>query len=546
MALGVVGALAPTLFAGTSLARQRALGLEQLYRMEGPSLKLSAVYKSLPDAARYALLKQLKVMILAQLPPGIENHPGLGQLPPEVAGRLKMILPLLKMASPEQMDAFVKTQDLDHLAPLPTGLFQGYHQRAMAQKIPGSELTRAEMVALDRADPARWRELAEHAPGFLSPGDPGMDRLEILSETDPVPAEEVPAGKVKPGFRGMGVHASYTIDAPEHVLVNSVRLARALNHLSNQARRETPMQLSLPTGEAQIETAVDLVNALKRSGRYDLAVYDSRMFVNFVDLWVMHEQQPVPVRVPTWIATGIDPKDPEAKKKGGKLIVPANHAEHLLVLFKKGTRSPEALVKWYMGLPARGIEQGTIYKPAVWQRASWCGYRVVRAYEAMTSVRQMVRSAGILMRLFNFMQQRYQFERNGYAVVGVCQDTTGLMEGVLQGQTGRSTVWPLVRDPQLDFYYARVLEEMGLKLRPGIGGVPVLNIPSDARMDYYGWIQDRRVELYRIGANIPVRNPKEMHLPALRAWLSSLETGSRYFRSGLKLQSLEQKPGSLR
>lgn len=535
LALGL-GLLAPSLLAGPSLAQQRVLDLEELYLLKAPSLKLSTVYKSLPDQARYGLLEKLRTMLLAQLPPGIEKHPALDQLPPDVAVRVKMILPFLKAVSPQQMDAFVQKQDLDHLAPLPVGLFQGYHQKVMAEPTPGGSTPRAQTVAADRADTSLWRQAAEEAPGFLSEQDPGMDRLELLAPGEPVPQDEVPKGGVKPAFQGMAVKASYTVETPEHVLVNSVRLARALNHLSNQTRRDPPLELDLAGHAGQAEAPVDLVNQLELSGKYDLAIYDARMFVNFVNLWVMHQGTPLSVRVPTWLDTGIDPGDPQAEGPSrSRFLVPANHSEHVLVLFAKGTRRPEAMVKWYMGIPSKAYQQGTIYKAAVWRRPSWCGYRIVHAYEGKTSVRQMVRAGGILMRLFNFIQERYGFAHNGYGVVGVCQDTTGLMEGVLQGQTGRSTVWPLIRDPGLDFYYQTVLETMGLRMRKGAGGIPVLDIPSDARLDHYPWIKDRRVELYRIGANIPFRRAEEVHLPQLRANLDALRDVSPFFARGLRM-----------
>lgn len=522
-------------------ARSRALELERLVLRPGPSLALSTVYQALPPAQRQALLGRVRDMLLAQLPPGIEDHPGLAALPPETQAALKRVLPLLEAVTPAQLDAFVKTQDLDHLAPVPTEVFRLYHDKARAEAVPGGDRTRAAVLAADRAAPESWAQAAGAARGYLDPDRPPPEALVLLGPEDAVDPAEVPRESVKPGRGGLGVSAEYPLELPPHVLASSARLATALNHLAGDAYRDRPLVVRAAGREARVRTGVELVNALLATGAYEAMVFDARMHVDFVDLAVPHAGAVLPVRVPTWFRTGVDPAAPDAAGAArGELLLPGNHSEHLLVLYQAGTDRPAALVKWYMGIPGSGPQQGTFFKAAVWQRSSWCGYRIVRAYQDPAAARQLVDSATRLMRLFNFLQDRYRLPWNGYGVLGVCNDTTGLMEVVLQGRTGRSSVWPLIRDPEFDFYYAGAAEGLGLRLVKGAADEVVLDVPSDARPDHYPWVKDRRVLLYRIGANVPFREPAEVHFPELRGALEALAARSGYFAHGLRQLSVDQ------
>lgn len=514
-------------------ARSRVAAVEELFAGVGPSVSLGTVYRSLPPPARQALLAKVREMVLAQLPPGLESAEALAGLPARLRAKLGGILALVRAVTPEQLDGLVGKLDLDHLAPLPAEVFKLYHAQVAGQVGPTGR-TRAEQVAADRADPAAWLDEARRAPGFLSRQGAGPAALELLAAGDRVEAAEVPVRAVKPAFGGLGVEPSIPIAAPPHVLVNSVRLAAALNRLADPGA-SLEYRAAGRTGRAR--DGVELVNGLLATGRYDLAVFDARMFVDFVGLAVPQGDALVPVRIPTWFDTGI--RAGGAGRKGEPLILPGNHSEHLLGIFEKGGATPVALVKWYMGIPDASAGQGTLFKAAVWQKSSWSGFRVVRTYQAKDAVRQMVQAAGQLMRLFNFMQGRFAFARNGYGVLGVCNDTTGLMEGVLQGATGGSTVWPLIRDPRLDFYYADAVGRLRLGLVAGAGGEDVLGIPSDSRPDHYPWVGEVPVLLYRIGANLPFRDPAGLHFPELRGALAGLRDAHPQFARGLGLASLD-------
>ena len=516
----------------TARTRRRARAFEALTLREGPSLALSTVYGSVPAEKRMALLDQVRKMVLAQVPPDLLKGDALAQLPPELRMELGTMMAMAKVVTPQQLDAFVQTQDLDHLAPLPSHLFRFYHQKVMAEPGPDGSTPRAALVAADVADPVAWRARVAATPGYLGQDRPS--RLRLLAPGDAVPAAEVPQDSRKPAPGGLGVKAGFVLEQPEHVLVNSVRLSRAFNHLTNAGA--PPMAVEMPGYAGEVRDGVGLVNALLAAG-YELQVFDARMFVNFVNLWVPHGDHLLPVRLPTWAATDLAPADPMGEPAGPgeeKVLVPVNHSEHLLGVYRPGEDQPQAMVRWFMAIPdPEGPPQGTTFKPAIWQRASWSGYRVVRAYAGRDTARHMIDTAGRLMRLFNAMQTRYGFPYNGYGALAVCNDTTALMEVGLQGSTGRSTVWPLLRDPSMDALYADSLQHLGVRMRRGAAGDRVLTVPSDARPDHYPWVADRRILLHRVGANVTTRDPATLHFPALKGWVEALATKSPIFARSL-------------
>jgi hypothetical protein len=517
---------------GADLTRRRARAYEALALRPGPSLAISTVYDSVPAEKRFALLDQLRRMVLAQVPPDLLRGDALAKLPEKVRMEIGTMLALAKVVTPEQLDAFVQNQDLDHLAPLPSHLFQFYHQKVMAEPGPDGSTPRAAMVAQDVADPAAWRARVEATPGYL--GEDRPTRLRLLGPGDAVPAAEVPRDRQTPAPGGLGIKAGFVLRRPEHVLVNSVRLSNAFNHLTNAGK--APLTVELPGYSGEVGDGVGLVNALLAAG-YELQVFDARMYVNFVNLWVPHGEHLLPVRIPTWAATDLDPSDPEGEPAGPgeeRVLVPVDHSEHLLGVYRPGDELPQAMVRWFMAIPdSEGPAQGTTFKPAIWQRAGWSGYRVVRAYAGKHSARHMIDTAGRLMRLFNAMQSRYGFPYNGYGALAVCNDTTALMEVGLQGQTGRSTVWPLLRDPTMDALYADSLEHLGVRMRRGAAGARVLTVPSDARPDHYPWVANRRILLHRVGANISTRDPATIHFPSLKRWTESMAAKSPTFARSL-------------
>jgi hypothetical protein len=193
------------------------------------------------------------------------------------------------------------------------------------------------------------------------------------------------------------------------------------------------------------------------------------------------------------------------------------------------------MVKWFMGIPGAELKQGTVFRPAVTVRTSWCGYRLVRAYEGPDSARQMVRSASLMMQLFNYLQERYRIRANGYGIYAVCQDTSGIMEVILGLAGGRTTVWPMARDPRFDHYYGPLLSPLGLRLTGAGENLRVLDLPSDTRPDLYPWTAEPQSLLYRLGANIPTRDASTLHFPDLKGAVELLREQSEPFRKGFEL-----------
>jgi len=342
----------------------------------------------------------------------------------------------------------------------------------------------------------------------------------------------------------MVVKQTLVADGPPLVMANSSRLARALNHLSNPSYQDNPMTVNVNGESGQVHSGVELIDLLIATDLYTPVIYDGRMFVNFVGISVKYGKDIIPVKVPTWIGTSIDPANPSVddnsygdklvrEVKGSTLIVPVNHSEHVMVLFKKGTSEPAMLIRWYMGLPGVEVAQGTIFKAAIFQRPSWSSYRIVNTYQTITAVHQFINGGSKIMQLFNFIQNKYKYPKNGYAVLAVCQDTTGIMEGILKGGGNKVTIWPLSREPLLDFYYESIASSIGLKLHSINGGTLILDIPTDSHPELYPRITDREVELERIGLNIPTRNIQELHFPVVKDDLLEMSEKSATFHSAL-------------
>lgn len=518
--------------APTQATLERARELEALYHLEGPSIPLSAAYRALPPEQRQLLLGKLKAMVLAQVPPEALSDEALAQLPPEAAAKLRAILALAQATSPEQMDAFILTQDLDHLLPVPPEAVRLYHDKAWAEVGPDGA-AREEARQADLAASASWLAEALATPGYLNPGDPAPTSLELLTADEAVPSEEVPQDKVEADPNGLGLKVTRIVKLPDHALANSKRLARALNHLCNATYDSQPLEVRLAGERFAARNPEELLLGLAAREDLQLRLYDARMFVNFVGMSMPHGEEILPVRIPTWFQTAVSASGKAAGADRAPLIMPGNHSEHLLVLHDRESGRPQAMVKWYMGLPSGEVQQGTLFKPAVTARDSWCGFRIVHVYESPESLRLFARSAPRLMRMFNFMQKRHAFPKNGYAILAVCDDTTGLMEGILR--QGESTVWPLVRDPRLDFYLEAALSDMGIDLAKS-GNEALLAVPSDARPDLYPQIKEAEEALRRLGANVPTRDPGELAFPKLGPALGELAATSATFRQALERQ----------
>lgn len=505
LALGASGALAwPD--ASTQLVARRAMALEEHFLERGPSLSLKRFYADLPLPYRIELAGKLRALVAQRVPPGMGNDPRVDLLPPLSQKFAREVLFLAGNASPEEIERRIGSQDLDHLAPMPVGVLSLYQDTILSQPAVAGGAPRSAQLDLDRRDPSAWSAALAATSGYILP-DTGAPELALLAAGDAVPEAEVPRDTDTPALGG---HASVAVRVPrypEHALVNSARFARAVNLLM-RPKAAGPVTVRIAGGVSTATTPEELLAAIEATGLYDVAVYDVRMFVNFLDYAVKQGGELVGVRIPTWAVTDV------AVAPGQLLMAPVFHSEYVLALHRKGAVEPEALARWYLAVPDHG-DQGTYFAPAHARRRAWSGYRVVRGWTGAGPAQRLVTVAKRLMRAFNFLQARYRFPMGAYGNLGVCNDTTGILEMVMRPGE-RSTAWPLVRDPRFDMYLAPELAGLGVSAHAA-GTLSVLAVPADTRADLYPEVRDRARVLHRMGVNVPVHALSELHFSDLAA-----------------------------
>ena len=514
--------LDPALAGG--LAR-RAEVLEDHYLMQAPSLGLAQVYNLMSPKQRIALAGKLQQLVASKVPPGVENHPALANLSPAQKDMIKKLSELAHSGTPEQVEALIAAQDLDHLAPIPTPLLEMYHQFVMSDVVPGGSQARKDILAADVANPAGWKTALAAQSGYILP-DAGAPTVELLAATDAVPAAEVPKNTDEPALEGAVTVATRIVRFPDHALVNSGRLARGLNLLM-RPKEAGPVTLKVGDKSAVCETPEALIKAVADLGGYDISVFDARMFVNFLDYSVHKLGATLPIRIPTWAATEVE------TAPGKNLLVPICHTEHIMVLYRKGSVQPEAMVRWFLAMPD-AVNQGTLFRPAIYRRWSWSGWRVVRAYDGEQSAERLVHVAHPVMQAFNYLQDKYKFPGHAYGTLGVCNDTTGMLEAAMLGDPSKVSAWPLVRDPRFDMYLGERLATVGFATHVS-GGMTVLDMPCDSRPDLYPGVHDKGPLLRRIGANIPVHDLSSLHFKDLGTALEALSASNAELREGLSM-----------
>lgn len=498
----------------------RAAALEDKFLENRPSLGLAQVYNLMSMEQRVLLAGKLKGMIAPRVPPGIENHPALANLPPHMKEMVKQLSVLANTASPEAVEKVIAAQDLDHLAPIPSPMLAMYHDFVLNGQVGGT--TRKALLAADQGGDA-WKKELQETSGYIIP-DNGPAEVELLAKGDDVPAAEIPQDKLEPALEGAVVVETRIAKFAPHALVNSARLARAMNLLM-RPKSAGPVTLKMGGKTIVVDSAEALVQAL--AADYEIAVFDARMFVNFLDYSIRKLGATLSIRIPTWADTGL-------KTAAGKpLLVPVCHTEHQMVLYKKGSNKPEALVRWFLAMPDDEA-QGTMFRPAIYSRRAWSGWRVVRAYDGPQAATKLVTVAQRVMKAFNYQQAKYQFPGNAYGVLGVCNDTTGLFETAMQGSAERATAWPLVRDPRFDMYLGEALGDAGFATHPA-GGLNVLALGCDTRPDLYPGVADPKRMLLRIGANIPMHDLSAMHFRDLGCALEELKRTSPELAAGLSM-----------
>ena len=226
---------------------------------------------------------------------------------------------------------------------------------------------------------------------------------------------------------GAGVEQGYPAPAERLArLPDSTRLAEVLNELSTNDPALVTYISTHEGGEAR--SVRELLEQLKATG-HAMRVEDNRAFANFAGL----RYQGRDVAAPFWIETGV-----QVPGTDRTLAVPAVHSEH--VLFVRGPKVT-AEVKFYMGSDGEAR-----FRPAHNSRPDWTGEWVERVYEGDDAIKAMDVAGQVRRALVEKKDDNPDLPMNGYYGLGVCNDSSAFIEHAM---TGRTTVYPLTRDPRL-------------------------------------------------------------------------------------------------
>jgi hypothetical protein len=281
-----------------------------------------------------------------------------------------------------------------------------------------------------------------------------------------------PAKDISPRLPGLSVSdvPDYTYD--DCALARIEGLAAALNALSlgdGSVVRD---------GDARYTTVAELARALVDQG-HTITIDNSRYYADFLGL----NYKGASVRASVWIDTGL------ALPSGDTLKIPAPHAHHNV--YVRGPRF-DGQLKFYMG-----VDAGTSFRVQSSIPRAWSGGRVVYTLDTTTredDVLRVLAAAGDLRK--KWQAEGASMPMTGYGRLGVCTDSTAVLEYTLQKTV---SLFPLVhpkRDP------AAATDAIDAALAA---------LPSDSS----GF--DREDALRRIGQTIPFASPDDVPFAAFRA-----------------------------
>jgi hypothetical protein len=228
-------------------------------------------------------------------------------------------------------------------------------------------------------------------------------------------------------------------------------------------------------GDAKYASVGDLVTALVQKG-HTITLDNSRYFADFVGL----NYKGATVRAPVWIDTAIPVPG------GGTLKMPAPHAHHNVWI-----KGPEfdGQLKFYMG-----VDNGTAFRAQSTIPRAWSGGKATYTIEAEDDVVKVLSLAGQLRK--KWLAAGKDLPMMGYGRIGVCTDSTAILEYALKGT---ATLFPLAH-PKSDASADEIDRILG-------------KLPSDTS----GFDADDA--LRRIGATIPFENVSDVPFKPFRdAW----------------------------
>jgi hypothetical protein len=282
---------------------------------------------------------------------------------------------------------------------------------------------------------------------------------------------------VSPRLPGLSMSdvADYSYD--DCALAKLEGLAAAFNALSMQ---DGSAVLDGKDGKERITSVADLVRALLRKG-HRVVLDNARYYADFLGL----NYNGASVRASVWMDTGL------SLPAGGTLRIPAPNAHHNIWI--SGPMF-DGQLKFYMG-----VDSGTAFRAQAGVPRAWSGGRVSYTIDAATNEADVLK----LLSLAGDLRKKWQtagasLPMLGYGRLGVCTDSTAILEHAVKGTI---TLFPLAH-PVTDARADAIDRELAA-------------LPSDlGTLD--STIPHRDDALRRIEATIPFERVSDVPFPAFR------------------------------
>jgi hypothetical protein len=252
-----------------------------------------------------------------------------------------------------------------------------------------------------------------------APATQSFELSTILSDCTVTRAARKPVSAALPGLEE-GDFPDYAYD--DCALARAEAFARVLNGLAMDNGS------AVTDGDKRYTTIEDTLRALVASG-HRIRVDNARYFADFLGLAYDGKS----VRAPVWVDTQIPLPD------GGTLKIPAPHAHHNI--YVSGPLL-NAHLKFYMG-----IDDGTAFRAQSTVMRHWSGGHAVYTYDSNADTDKVVK----LLSLGGALRKKWMLAGAdkpalGYGTLGVCTDSTAILEYATEGTI---TLFPLAH-PKID------------------------------------------------------------------------------------------------
>ncbi len=176
------------------------------------------------------------------------------------------------------------------------------------------------------------------------------------------------------------------------------------------------------------ESVEEVIVGLLEAGHH-IRAENNRYYADFLGLYY----DGVAVAAPVWLDTGI------ALSGGGTFALPSPHTHH--TMYVSGPLV-NATIMYYMG-----VSGGVSFRAVEAHRAPWTGERTLYEYDSATDRDEIIRMFVTAARLRKVWTERGAgLPALGYGTLGVCNDSTAVIEQDLEGTV---TIFPLA-NPGVD------------------------------------------------------------------------------------------------